>query len=385
MLNTKSRNLALLLAAGALAASGCGSSKDSSAKSAAPIKAADGSVSPNQSNQLYSRVLDNAKQTVDTSKYKKSGPYTIAALTQGPINGWGTLYDAQLKAAAQGNAEIKSLKIYPSMAKPQQEIKDLELLVNQKPDAIIATPMSVAALAAPLMRAKAAGIPIINCMARSDGSGWVTEVGQPLYPMGFEAVSHLARMLGGKGDIIVLNGIPGVDAGELWKAGAKDALKEYPGLKVLAEGDANWSPGDAKKVTTGFIAAHPKIDGVLTMGMEMGVGALNAFVDAGKPIPPMSGTGSMNGFNRLAIDHKNKFWSISYPPSVSKVCLDVALDVLHGKSVPKYVDGTKRLTGQMEFNSENVTDGYKPALSDEFPLGPTAMGDSQLATVFGKK
>jgi ribose transport system substrate-binding protein len=205
--------------------------------------------------------------------------------------------------------------------------------------------------------------------------------------MGFNAVVHLAEMLGGKGNIVQLNGIPGVDAGEIWKEGAKDALKQYPGLKVVAEGDGNWSPADAKKVTTGFISAHPDINGVLTMGMEMGVGAVNAFSSAGKPIPPMSGTGSQNGFNRLALDPKTKtdFWSVSYTPSVSKVCLDVTLQVLKGQSVPKYVDGTKALSGTMEFTSSNAQAEYQANLSDEFPLGPTAMTKAQLEAVFPVK
>lgn len=378
----------------ALALAGCGGSSGGSSASAGETSspassggsvAPGGDPTPNASAADYARVLDAAKVDVNTSRWKKKGPYKIIALTQGPINGWGTLYDAQLKDAAKKNSAVKSLDLFPSMADPGKETQDLELAINKKPDAMIVTPMSAAALAAPIARAKAAGIPVINCGARSNGNGFVTEVGQPLYPMGFDAAVHLAKMLNGKGKIIMVNGIPGVDAGDIWKAGGHDALKNYPGIQVVGEGAGNWSTADSKKLASSLIAANPKIDGVLSMGMEMGIGVAQAFLDAGKPVPPIAGTGAMNGFNKLAIDHNIKWWAISYNPSLSKVCLDTALQVLNGQSVKKYIDGTKQMTGTMEFSDANEKATYKPALSDQLPLGPTFLSDAELAAAgFGK-
>jgi ribose transport system substrate-binding protein len=369
----------------ALAASGCGSAESDSTAgpaqggSASAPTGGDGQPVPNPDAKAYARILKASDEEVNTADWKKDGPYTIAALTQGPINGWGTLFDAQLTSAAKKNSDVKDLTVYPSMASAEKQTQDLELLINKKPDAIILTPMSVAALSAPIARAKAAGIPVINCGARSDGSGWVTEVGQPLYPMGFQAAVHLAEMIGGKGKIIMLNGIPGVDAGDIWKAGGHDALKSYPGIEVVGEGAGNWSTADSKKLASSLLAANPQVDGVLSMGMEMGIGVIQAYKDAGKPVPPIAGTGAMNGFNGLAIDNDVKWWAISYNPSLSKVCLDVALQVLNGESVPKYIDGTKQMDGTLEFSDANQKETYKPELSEQLPLGPTFMSDAELA------
>jgi ribose transport system substrate-binding protein len=373
----------------ALAVAGCGGSSGSASSSggstAGGSGGADGTSTPNASAPDYARVLSAAKVDVDTSQWKKDGPYKLAALTQGPINGWGTLYDAQLKDAAKKNSSVASLDLYPSMADPGKETQDLELVVNKKPDAIIVTPMSAAALAAPIARAKAAGIPVINCGARSNGNGFVTEVGQPLYPMGYEAAVHLATMLNGKGKIIMLNGLPGVDAGDIWKAGGHDALKNYPGIQIVGEGAGNWSTADSKKLASSLIAANPQIDGVLSMGMEMGIGVAQAFLDAGKKVPPIAGTGAMNGFNKLAIANGIKWWAISYNPSLSKVCLDTALQVLKGQTVKKYIDGTKQMTGTLEFSDANEKETYKPGLSDQLPLGPTFLTDAELASAgFGQ-
>lgn len=371
--------------AATIALAGCGGTSGTNGAGSGASGGPGNPPSPNTDAPAYKRVLDASEVEVDTSDYRADGPYDIIALTQGPINGWGTLFDAQLTNAADKSSDVASLTIYPSMADPGKETQDLELAINKQPDALIVTPMSAAALAAPITRAKAAGIPVINCGARSEGDGFVTEVGQPLYPMGFQAAVKLAEMLDGTGKIVMINGIPGVDAGDIWKTGGQDALKSYPDIEVVAEGAGNWSTADSKKLMSSQIAAHSQIDGVLAMGMEMGIGVAQAFIDADKPIPPITGTGAMNGFNRIALDDDFKWWAISYNPSLSKVCLDTALKVLAGETVTKYIDGTQQMEGAMEFSDENEEDTYKPNLSDQLPLGPTFLSDAELEAAGFKK
>src|SRR4051794_24214160 len=50
---------------------------------------------------LAERIAKNEKITVDTSKYKQDGPYTIALITQGPFNGWGKIYNVSAEYAAK--------------------------------------------------------------------------------------------------------------------------------------------------------------------------------------------------------------------------------------------------------------------------------------------
>src|SRR5256885_1904638 len=75
----------------------------------------------------YSEDLKrDAGTTVDTTKYKKDGPYTIAALTQGPGNGWGLTYDVSIRAAAEGNPNIKKLIFTPNDGDANKEISAME-------------------------------------------------------------------------------------------------------------------------------------------------------------------------------------------------------------------------------------------------------------------
>jgi ABC-type sugar transport system substrate-binding protein len=377
----------VLAAAVGLAACG-GSSSSSTASGSSPQASGATSVGPGQPNPAapaYARILQNSKVTVDTSQWKKQGPYHIAALTQGPINAWGSLFDTELKVDAKKNSNVASMDVYPSMGNAEKQIQDMSLLINKKPDAIILTPMNVASLSASIARAKAAGIPTITCQARSNGTGWVTEVSQPLYPNNYAAAAKLADMLGGKGNVVILTGFAGVDMADISKTAAEDALKNYPGIKIVGSGAGNWSVADSKNLTAGWIAKNPQIDGVLALGMEMGLGAAQAFLDAGKPIPVVAGTGAMNGFNRLAIENDVKFWSKAFDPSVSKVCLETALQVLNGQSVKKFIDAETQMDGTWLFDSANAKVTYKPALNDQLPLGPTGMTDAELASAGFKR
>ena len=86
----------------------------------------------------YSEDLKrDAGTTVDTTKYRKDGPYTIAALTQGPGNGWGLTYDVSIRAAAEGNPNIKKLIFTPNDGDANKEISAMEDAISQKPDAIV--------------------------------------------------------------------------------------------------------------------------------------------------------------------------------------------------------------------------------------------------------
>ncbi len=355
----------------------------------APVKSGSASSnppSPDPATPAYARILDNAKVQVDTGKWKKDGPYHIAALTQGPINAWGSLYDAQLKASADANKAVASLEVFPSMGSSETQIQDIGIATNNKADILIVTPMNVAALNASLVRAQAAGIPTVLCQARSDGTGWVTEVSQPLYPNNFDAAVQLAERLHGKGNVVILNGTAGVDMADIALRAAKDAFAAYPGITVAHEGAANWSTADSKKLTSSWISSGTKIDGVLALGMEMGLGAAQAFLDAGKSIPILAGTGAMNGFNRLAIDNNVTFWSKAFAPGVASVCLDTAIKVLKGEKVTKFIDAEKRMDGVWVYDSGNARATFREDLDDQFPLGPVDMTDKQLiASGFGRR
>src|SRR5207248_2663073 len=213
---------------------------------------------PTQAASQYSQDLKrDAGITVDTSKYKKDGPYTIAALTQGPGNGWGLTYDVSIRAAADANPNIKKFIFLPNDQDANKEISAMEDAISQKPDAIVLDPLGSAALVAPTTRAMSAGIPVILCANGIQSDNFVTRVDIDLYQAAYQAADGLAKSLNGKGNVVMFSGIAGVDAAETWKKAAEDAFKQYPDIKIVASEYAQWSVATSKEKMAAISAANP--------------------------------------------------------------------------------------------------------------------------------
>lgn len=324
-------------------------------------------TAPAAATSQYSQDLKrDAGITVDTSKYKKDGPYTIAALTQGPGNGWGLTYDVTIKAAAEGNPNIKQLIFLPADQDANKEISAMEDAISQKPDAIVLDPLGSAALVAPTTRAMAAGIPVILCANGIQSDNFVTRVDIDLYLAGFQAADGLSKSLNGKGNVVMFSGIAGVDAAETWKKAGEEAFKKYPDIKIVASEYAQWSVATSKSKMAAIMAANPQIDGVWAGGGEMALGAALAFEDANKTHPKYGFANVLNGFLRLAKERSLVFTGVPDPPSMSKACLDTAVDVLQGKPVKKFIDITETMPGSAAYDQTQIDKYYVPDLNDDF-------------------
>ena len=334
------------------------------AATTAPAAAA---ATPTAVASQYSEDLKrDAATTVDTTKYKKDGPYTIAALTQGPGNGWGLTYDVSIKAAAEANPNIKKFIFLPNDQDANKEISAMEDAISQKPDAIVLDPLGSAALVAPTTRAMSAGIPVILCANGIQSDNFVTRVDIDLYQAAYQAADGLAKSLSGKGNVVMFSGIAGVDAAETWKKAAEDAFKQYPGIKVVASEYAQWSVATSKEKMSAIMAANPQVDGVWAGGGEMALGAALAYQDAGKSQPKYGFANVLNGFLRLAKEKNLSFTGVPDPPSMSKFCLDTALDVLAGKPVKKFINVADAMPGSAAYDQTQIDKYYVGDLNDDF-------------------
>jgi len=62
----------------------------------------------------------------------------------------------------------------------------------------------------------------------------------------------------------------------------KDALKEFPDVKLLASKSANYARTPAIEVMKSFLRLHPQIDGVLAANDPMAIGAIEQLKAANK-------------------------------------------------------------------------------------------------------
>ncbi|HZO96998.1 MAG TPA: substrate-binding domain-containing protein [Gaiellaceae bacterium] len=278
-------------------------------------------------------VLKPPAQTlcfVDTSKYKKSGPYTIAFASQGPTNSWASSSDAYVRYVANRN-HVK-LAYASANGDATKQVGNVQDLLAQNPDALLIQPMS-SAIQALVHQAAQRNIPVVVCTGQlPDTNDIVSTVNRDYTLNGTLFAQWIVKQLHGKGEIAMISGIPGVPTAELQYQAAKAFFAKYPGIKIMTHQYDNWSPTQAKTVAASVLVKYPNLKAIWSDSSFTDVGVVQAYTAAHKPIPFVTGDSS-NAFLRVAKKYDVKFALSAYPPEQCGQAVDVVLQILKGKPV----------------------------------------------------
>ena len=162
-----------------------------------------------------------------------------------------------------------------------EQIAMVEQVLKDKPDIVIFIPVDDVAMIDSVKKLNDAKIPVVLASNPLPGS-FVTYVGADDYEIGYRQARYLFDKLGGKGKIVVIEGVPAAPTNRERLRGYKRAFAEYPGIQVLGSGLGNYQQPDAKRVMQRFLAEHPQIDAVLSANDGMALGALEALKEANR-------------------------------------------------------------------------------------------------------
>lgn len=187
-----------------------------------------------------------------------------------------------VKDAMEARAEEKNIELIVNDAQrtAEKQVQQIETFIAQKVDAIILNPCEVEASSPAVEKAKAAGIPIINVNSETSAqpNGFA---GSRDEESGRIAMEQIAKLLNGKGNIVIIDGYMGQAAQIKRAAGAKEILNKYPDIKVLAEQTAEWDRAKGMSLMENWIQSYgDKINAVFAHNDEMGMGALQALEQA---------------------------------------------------------------------------------------------------------
>ena len=331
-------------------------------------------------NPYLASYVARVSEMYDTSAFAKEGPYRIALAAQGPTNSWAALFDehARWYVDQLGTDVVSELLYADANGSADIQVPQVEDLLAQDPDALILVPMGRAALSAPVERAMAQGVPVVLCASGVETDNFVTEVGTNLYKPGHDQAQWLVDQLGGEGQIVQMNGIAGVDTAEIQGAAASEVWAENSGIEVLDEQYGNWSTSEAKQIMEQWIAQYgDQIDGIWSNGAQMSLGIIEAYLEAGLPIPPMAAGDYMQGFLRVAQENNVTFVANPYPNAMIISCIDAALQILAGESVPRFIDFRDVLENTGAITNENMDTVFNPNFSDDV-FGPIFLPDERM-------
>ncbi|MCP1384881.1 sugar ABC transporter substrate-binding protein [Runella salmonicolor] len=162
-----------------------------------------------------------------------------------------------------------------------KQIEQVESFIAQKVDAIVMNPCEVEASSPAVTKALAAKIPIINVNSETSTKPSAF-VGSDDVESGRIAMKFIAEKLGGKGNVVMMHGYMGQAAQIKREQGAREILKQYPDLKLIAHQTGEWDRAKSMSLMENWIQSYGKdINAVFAQNDEMGMGAVNALTAAG--------------------------------------------------------------------------------------------------------
>lgn len=183
------------------------------------------------------------------------------------------LRDGAQKAASAGGA---NLVVLDAQDRADKQASDIEDLITRKVSVIIVNPTDSDAIIPSIKAANAAKIPVITVDRGANGGNIAYHVASDNVAGGKMAGEYIKKLLGGKGNVVELEGLPGTSAARDRGAGFNAVLKANPGLKKVAVQPADFNRAKGLSVMENILQAQPNIDAVFCHNDEMALGALQA-------------------------------------------------------------------------------------------------------------
>ncbi len=256
----RTRPIAALLAVMAvlIVIAGCGSSSSSTSKSSSTAAAASSSTSaPSTSGKTLALIqgtkADNFYVTMGCGAKAEAAKLGYKISVQGPAD----------------------------FAAPEQ-IPIVNAITAQHPSAVLIAPTDTQALIAPMQQMKSAGIKVIQVDTTvSNKTIAAASISSNNVQGGIKAADALAKLIGEKGSVVVMNEQPGVSTTEARIQGFMQGIRKYPNIKVLPTQYVGDNPSKAAQAITALYSAHPDLAGVFATNVLVAQGVGTGLRTAG--------------------------------------------------------------------------------------------------------
>ncbi|MEO3862632.1 substrate-binding domain-containing protein [Acrocarpospora sp. B8E8] len=272
-------------------------------------------------------------QLVDTAGHKKAGPYHLCFSNAAVNNPWRQVGWKTMQAEVALHQEITRFTTLDAEGKDDKQISDIAELQGKGCDVLIVSPNTTATLT-PAVSGACPEVPVIVFDRGVQTDCPVTFI-KPIggYAFGAEAAEFLIDKVPPGGKILALRILPGVDVLETRWSAAKVAFdasdREVVGVE-FTDGDA----AKTKSIVSDYIQRYGKIDGIWMDAGATAVAAIEAFEDAGQPVPPINGEDQQDFLKKWS-DAKLTAIAPTYPTYQWRTPIIAALKILKGEQVPK--------------------------------------------------
>jgi ribose transport system substrate-binding protein len=258
---------------------------------------------------------------------------------------WRVQMDEDIRKAAEAHPELKVV-FKDAQNDTLKQRSQIEEFVSAKVDALIVSPREAQPLTDPVAAAMDAGIPVIVLDRAVLGDKYTCFIGADNKKIGKAAGEWIVKKLGGKGNVVELEGlmttIPGQDRHEGFREGIAGS-----GIDVIFTSEMKWLEPNARSEMESALARFDKIDLVYAHNDPGAHGAYLAAKEAGRTGILFVGIDALPQEGVAYVQQGILDATFRYPTGGAEA-IDAALKVLHGQTVPK-----KIVLGTMLFDKEH--------------------------------
>ncbi|GHB22250.1 substrate-binding domain-containing protein [Streptomyces umbrinus] len=245
----------------------------------------------------------------------------------------------QIKEGAQAEAKKlgADLTVTDAQNDASQQANQLQNFTSEGVDSIIVNPVDSDAAGPSVRSANKSDIPVVGVDRGVNKAETAALVASDNVEGGKLGAKALAEKLGGKGKIVILQGLAGTSASRERGAGFAEGLKAYPGIDVVAKQPADFDRTKGLDVMTNLLQAHPDVQGVFAENDEMALGAVKALGSkAGKSVQVIGFDGTPDGLK--AVKEGTMYASVAQQPKeLGRIAVENALRAADDKEVEKTV------------------------------------------------
>jgi len=256
---------------------------------------------------------------------------------------WRMNMNKEMEAAAHAHRGVR-LIISNGDNRNAKQVADIENYLVMGVQVLIVSPREAAPLTPAVEKAYDSGIPVIVLDRKIGSDKYSVFIGASNLEIGREAGKYMVQKLGGKGNIVEIEGILGATPTQERSSGFHEVVDKEPGIKVVYKQPGDYKRSPARQVMENALSAHDKIDAVYAHNDEMMIGAYLAAKAAGreKNMVFVGIDGQKEAVNMI----RQGILSATFVyPNGAKEAIDLALKILRGEQVDKQIQlSTTRVT-----------------------------------------
>ncbi|MDK2815826.1 MAG: ribose transport system substrate-binding protein [Moorella sp. (in: firmicutes)] len=279
--------------------------------------------------QNNTRTGTSSGTTTQNAQQNKEKVIGVSLLTREHV-----FYNLIEKALQERAQEYKFKPIIMDASQDSnKQLSQVQDFITQKVDAIVLAPTASAGIAPAVDLAKKAGIPVFTIDIKAEAEV-KSHVATDNYAGGKLAGKYAAeKVLNGKGKVAIIT-YSEVQSCVDRERGFKEAVADYPNIKVVDVQNCSGSAEKAANLTQDILLKFPDLDLIFAVGDPFAVGAVSTIKAAGRNVKVIGFDGNPEAIQEIK---NNGLWVadvVQHPDQIGSKVIDLIADYFNGKSVP---------------------------------------------------